>query len=178
MEISRRPWATCASAHTPSISKEFVPWCLAGASCASLYVLCLTENHWKLLELSLFAPSLQIYSNLLITSLLSFLFSKLNQLSQLSQHSIQSLNHVQVWYNQCCVEKKRITSLILLAVFCPMHPRISLASCSARVHFWFMFDLVSTRMPRSTMCDSIITFHPLFRLLFLYFILTLEMRTN
>lgn len=144
-------------------------------------ILCFTLcplSHWEPLKIAwtvLFAPSLQIYSNLLITSLLSFLFSKLNQLSQ---HSIQSLNHVQVWYNQCCVEKKRISSLILLAVFCPMHPRISLASCSARVHFWFMFDLVSTRMPRSTMCDSIITFHPLFRLLFLYFILTLEMRTN
>ncbi|KAK4810782.1 hypothetical protein QYF61_008754, partial [Mycteria americana] len=45
-------------------------------------------------------------------------------------------------------ERGRITSLDLLAILCLMQPRIPLA-LAARAHCWLMFNLVSTRTPRS-----------------------------
>lgn len=39
------------------------------------------------------------------------------------------------------------SSSFLLPVLCLMQPRVSLATFMARSHYWFMFDVVSTRSP-------------------------------
>lgn len=53
----------------------------------------------------------------------------------------------QVHPHQCWVGK--IICLDLLVILCSMHPRIFLASLVARLHYWLMFNLVSTNTSRS-----------------------------
>ena len=50
--------------------------------------------------------------------------------------------------DQCQVEE-RITSVSLLATLFLMQPRMLLALLAARMHYWLVFNLVSTRTRRS-----------------------------
>lgn len=52
---------------------------------------------------------------------------------------------LQMWPHQQWAEGKRITSLDLLVILCPMQPRIPLAFFAARAQYWLEFNSVSTR---------------------------------
>lgn len=88
----------------------------------------------------------------------SFLRTEMPQSLHLPSHFLDSLQHVHIhlyWTGHStlgvatAVLKGRIISLNSLATLCLVQPRVTGLLCSEETHWWLVFNLDSTRTPRS-----------------------------